>query len=219
MNHSVWKCLLIIHLEFRRLKNGQSYSYKSQKLGSLEEFYENFGKCLVTFPKYTENLRSWDTELQGEFYNYEITYLYVYLYQVWSSSIFYILKKEWSLTWLKIKRAMPPSSPYNYLTTSLCLAWRLLLGKLIRCAWHCAHLSAVLRWLQYPQAAGSSSQSEFVCRSLKFTELLLRAASGNREKKTPLENIRKVISLHSKISRKAHLIVSMYKHVPFDLFH
>nr|XP_021150110.1 uncharacterized protein LOC110362564 isoform X2 [Columba livia] len=84
-----------------------------------------------------------------------------------------------------------------------------------------ARLSAAWRWLQFLQAAGSSGLHEFKCRTLRSTELLLRAAFGNREKKFHWEilciGVWKDVSLHMKISRKARPVVATCNHAPFDL--
>lgn len=84
--------------------------------------------------------------------------------------------------------AVPPVSPHPCLTTSLWFAWGLLLGSLIRCVCLTPRsLVSCLEVASVPQAAGSSGLHEFMCRTLRSTELLLRAAFGNREK-VPLEN-------------------------------
>ena len=146
--------------------------------------------------------------------------LHIYMSTCINVKFFCILQKEWSLAWLKTKCAVLPISPPSCLTISLRLAWGLLLGRLVRYARPCAHVSAVLRWLQFPWAAGSSSHAEFTCQSLKFTELL-GVAFGNRGKKFCWEILCiskwKDVYLHTKISTKAHPVVSTYNHAPFDL--
>lgn len=132
-------------------------------------------------------LKIWKTEIQNskvKFCDCGFTYFYVYLY------LFCVLYSPESVaSYMAEDKSVPSISPRSCLTTSLWLAWGLFLGRLFRSAWHCVHLSAVLRWVQFLQAAGSSGCVEFMCRSLKFMELPFRAAFGNREKKVPLEKL------------------------------